>query len=55
VRELAQVVVGRHTARKQPQDVTLFKSLGIALEDLAVAARVHAKAVAEGVGKMLEW
>jgi alanine dehydrogenase len=55
VRELAQVVVGRHTARKQPQDVTLFKSLGIALEDLAVAAKVHAKAIAEGVGKLLEW
>jgi alanine dehydrogenase len=55
VRELAQVVAGRHTARRQAQDVTLFKSLGIALEDIAVAARVHAKAVAEGVGKVLEW
>ena len=55
VRELGQVVVGRHVARKQPQDITLFKSLGIAVEDVAVAARVHAAAVAEGVGKVLDW
>ncbi len=55
VRELGQVVVGRHVARKQPQDITLFKSLGIAVEDVAVAARVHARAVAEGVGRMLDW
>ena len=55
VRELGQVVVGRHVARKQPQDITLFKSLGIAVEDVAVAARVHAAAVAAGVGKVLDW
>jgi alanine dehydrogenase len=55
VRELGQVIVGRYAARKHPQDVTLFKSLGIAIEDVAVAARVHAKAVAEGVGTLLDW
>ena len=55
VRELGQVVVGRHTVRKQPQDITLFKSLGIAVEDVALAARVHARAAAEGVGKVLDW
>ena len=31
-------------------DVTLFKSLGIGLEDIAVAARVFAKAKEAGVG-----
>jgi ornithine cyclodeaminase/alanine dehydrogenase-like protein (mu-crystallin family) len=55
VRELGQVIVGRHTARKHPQDVTLFKSLGIAVEDVAVAARVYARAVADNVGTRLEW
>jgi ornithine cyclodeaminase/alanine dehydrogenase-like protein (mu-crystallin family) len=55
VRELGQVIVGRYVARKHPQDVTLFKSLGIALEDVAVAARVYARAQAEGVGKTVEW
>jgi ornithine cyclodeaminase/alanine dehydrogenase-like protein (mu-crystallin family) len=33
------VIVGRYTGRAHPQDVTLFKSLGIAIEDVAVAAR----------------
>ncbi|HWG45968.1 MAG TPA: ornithine cyclodeaminase family protein [Gemmataceae bacterium] len=55
VRELGQVIVGRYPARKHPPDVTLFKSLGIAIEDVAVAARVYARAVAEGVGKWVEW
>jgi alanine dehydrogenase len=55
VRELGQVVVGRYPGRKQPQDVTLFKSLGIALEDVAVAARVHARAQDEGVGERIDW
>jgi len=54
VRELGQVIVGRHTARKHPADVTLFKSLGIAVEDVALAARVFARAQAEGVGRVLE-
>jgi ornithine cyclodeaminase/alanine dehydrogenase-like protein (mu-crystallin family) len=55
VHELGQVIVGRYTGRAHPQDVTLFKSLGIALEDVAVAARVYQKAQAAGLGKMIEW
>jgi ornithine cyclodeaminase/alanine dehydrogenase-like protein (mu-crystallin family) len=55
VHELGQVIVGRYTGRAHPQDVTLFKSLGIAVEDVAVAARVYAAAQAAGVGKLLEW
>jgi alanine dehydrogenase len=55
VRELGQVIVGRYPARKHPPDVTLFKSLGIAIEDVAVAARVYTRALAEGVGKRIEW
>src|SRR6266446_416044 len=55
IHELGQVIVGRYTGRAHPQDVTLFKSLGIALEDVAVAARVYDRAVKEGVGRMVEW
>jgi alanine dehydrogenase len=55
VRELGQVIVGRYTARRHPQDVTLFKSLGIGIEDVAVAARVYARAAAEGVGRVIDW
>jgi ornithine cyclodeaminase/alanine dehydrogenase len=55
VRELGQVIVGRFPGRKHDQDVTLFKSLGIALEDVVTAARVYARARDEGVGRVIEW
>ena len=54
VRELGQVILGRYAPRKRPQDITLFKSLGIAIEDVALAARVFAKARAEGVGRIVK-
>ena len=55
VHELGQVIVGRYTGRAHPQDVTLFKSLGIGAEDVAVAAAVYQKAQAAGAGRTLEW
>jgi len=48
--ELGQVAAGRHPGRTSEEQVTLFKSHGIALEDIALAARVYAKAVERGVG-----
>jgi ornithine cyclodeaminase/alanine dehydrogenase len=55
VRELGQIIVGRYPGRKHAEDVTLFKSLGIAIEDVAVAGRVYARAQAEHVGKVIDW
>jgi ornithine cyclodeaminase/alanine dehydrogenase-like protein (mu-crystallin family) len=55
VRELGQVIVGRYPVRRHAQDITLFKSLGIGVEDVAVAARVYTRAVSEGVGRVIEW
>ena len=53
VYELADVIAGRQTGRPTPDSITLFKSLGLAIEDLAVAARVVEKARALGVGQWL--
>jgi ornithine cyclodeaminase/alanine dehydrogenase-like protein (mu-crystallin family) len=55
IHELGQVIVGRFTGRAHPQDVTLFKSLGIAIEDVAVAARVYARALDSGIGQKIDW
>jgi alanine dehydrogenase len=55
IRELGQVLVGRYPGRTKDYDITLFKSLGIALEDIAVAARVYALAKQQGVGKEVDW
>ena len=55
VRELGQVIVGRFSGRPHSHDITLFKSLGLAIEDVAVAAKVYARAQAAGVGRAIDW
>ena len=55
IHELGQVIVGRYTGRAHAEDVTMFKSLGIAIEDVAVAAKVYEKAKAAGMGRLIEW
>jgi ornithine cyclodeaminase/alanine dehydrogenase len=55
IHELGQVIVGRYPGRVHAEDVTLFKSLGLALEDVAVAGALVAKAQASGAGRMIEW
>ncbi len=55
VHELGQVIVGRYTGRAHDEDVTLFKSLGIAIEDVAVAAKVYQAALEAKMGQWLEW
>jgi ornithine cyclodeaminase/alanine dehydrogenase len=51
VRELGEVVTGKVKGRTSPSDLTLFKSLGIALEDVAFGELVYQRALAAGVGK----
>jgi alanine dehydrogenase len=51
VRELRQVVSGEMRGRRDDQQVTLFKSLGLAIEDVAAAAAVYRKARGQNVGR----
>ena len=51
VRELGEVVTGKIKGRTSPSDLTLFKSLGIALEDVAFGELVYQRALAACVGK----
>lgn len=51
--ELADVVAGRQTGRPMRESITLFKSLGLAIEDLAVASRLLQKARERGLGREL--
>lgn len=55
VHELNQVVVGKYPGRHHAEDITLFKSIGIGLEDVAVASRVYAKAKAAGIGREIDF
>jgi alanine dehydrogenase len=53
VHELAEVVGGRVQGRANDDDIVLFKSVGIAAEDAAVAKLVHDRAVERGLGQQL--
>jgi ornithine cyclodeaminase/alanine dehydrogenase-like protein (mu-crystallin family) len=50
VRELRDVVGGLIPGRRSPDDITLFESQGLALEDIVTAWRVSRKALERGVG-----
>jgi len=51
VKELSDVVIGIAPGRTSDRQITLFKSNGIATEDIAVAALVYEAALKSGVGK----
>ena len=53
--ELGEVFIGKVPGRVARDDLTVFESLGIALEDLASAHEIHARALATGAGTWLEW
>ena len=53
IHELGEVVAGRHPGRPGPEAITLFESQGVAMEDVAVAARLWERARAQGVGQPL--
>ncbi|MGE0882174.1 MAG: ornithine cyclodeaminase family protein [Blastocatellales bacterium] len=53
VRELRYVVNGEMQGRTSNDQITLFKSLGIAIEDAATAAVVYRKAKEKNVGREL--
>jgi alanine dehydrogenase len=54
VAELGELVAGAAPGRLLPNDITLFKSLGLAIEDLAAAHHVRVKALAAGAGTWAE-
>lgn len=49
--ELGEVLAGRASGRTSPGEVTLFKSLGMAVEDVAAAELVYRLACERGVGR----
>ena len=51
--ELAQIVSGKLPGRGSADQITLFKSVGIATWDIAVAARVFERAEHEGLGRQV--
>jgi alanine dehydrogenase len=51
IAELGDILAGKAPGRRGPADITLFKSLGIALEDIAFADLIVRRAHERGVGR----
>ena len=54
VGEIGDIVLGRVPGRTSAEEVTFFKSVGNAVQDVAVAARVLETAEREGLGAVVE-
>jgi len=55
LRDLGQVLVGRQPARTTAEAITLFESQGLAVQDLALAARLESLARVRGLGSELPY
>jgi len=53
--ELGEILLGQAAGRRSPDEITLFKSLGLAVEDLASAQLIYAQAQAGNVGTRVEF
>lgn len=53
--ELGEVIIGRAKGRESAEQITLFESQGLAIQDLAVALRVVQAAEARGLGTQLPY
>lgn len=51
--ELGEVVAGTKPGRTSPDEIIIFDSTGMALQDVIAAATVYSKAVSKGVGRTL--
>jgi ornithine cyclodeaminase len=53
--ELGELLTGQARGRTSPDEITLFKSLGLAVEDLASAAFLYDKARRENRGVWIDF
>jgi ornithine cyclodeaminase len=53
--ELGEVLTGTHAGRTSRDEITIFKSLGLAIEDLAAAAHVYQQAAQKNVGQWIDF
>lgn len=53
--EIGELLIGTHRGRTSPDEITLFKSLGLAIEDLASADYIYNKARVTQAGTWVEF
>lgn len=52
--EIGEIIAGAKPGRRSEREITVYRSLGISAQDLAAAHAILAKAVAAGVGTVVE-
>jgi ornithine cyclodeaminase/alanine dehydrogenase-like protein (mu-crystallin family) len=55
VGEIGEILIGKLAGRRSAEEITLFKSLGLAIEDVASAKHIYEKAKASGQGRFIEF
>ena len=53
--ELGEVLLGRVPGRTTPEDITAFKSVGLAIEDVGSLLHVHQRAMERGLGTKVDF
>jgi ornithine cyclodeaminase len=52
--EIGEILAGRRDGRTSPEEITLYKSVGVAVQDAAAAGLVLRRAAERGVGRHVE-
>lgn len=52
---IGDVIEGKVAGRRSPDDITLFKSLGLIVQDMVAGDHVVAEAARQGLGTLIEW
>jgi ornithine cyclodeaminase/alanine dehydrogenase-like protein (mu-crystallin family) len=53
--ELSEILLGQVQGRTSADEITLFKSLGLAVEDVASAQIIYQQAIQQGIGTQVEF
>ncbi|HII06068.1 MAG TPA: alanine dehydrogenase [Methanotrichaceae archaeon] len=53
--QIGEIVAGKVAGRVSDEEITIFDSTGLAIQDVATATKVHQKAVEKGIGTKLSF
>ena len=54
-RKIGEIIAGKKTGRTSQNEITIFDSTGMALQDAAAAAIVYEKALQDGKGRIIDF
>lgn len=52
--ELGEIISGKIKGRENDEQITLFKTVGIAVQDVVTASKIYKKALEKSIGKIVE-